>query len=417
MSKAFFDLYFSYVGETECPRTFHRWTAISCVAALLGRSVNIPFGHSNIYPNLYVMLMGQPGTRKSTAIKIGQKLISQIGYSHFSADRTSKEALWLDMTTEQERNIGTDDIDLEELRPYTPTELYIVADEFNDFMGIRNEEFQTALTKMWDCPAEYTTRAKASSSTSIYKPTINILGGNTPSGLSKGFGPEAINGGFFSRIVFVHSEPTDTRIPFPAGPALTTKIKIEDSIRDIRDSVTGTMSISSKARNTLASMYTGFPGLNDSRFQYYTTRRHTNLLKLSIILAAMDHRMEITEEDCIASNTILHTTELMMPQAFGEFGLGKYADVSNTVMEIIKNAIKSGLPVATNIIWKAVHRDLNSPKDLNVILHGLIEADKISVVTKGQAKGFLPVIIHENQWANGLIDYSLLTKEERIGDK
>ena len=417
MSKAFFDLYFSYVGETECPRIFHRWTAISCVAALLGRSVNIPFGHSNIYPNLYIMLMGPPGTRKSTAIKIGQKLISQIGYGHFSADRTSKEALWLDMTTEQERNIGTDDLELEELRPYTPTELYIVADEFNDFMGIRNEEFQTALTKMWDCPAEYTTRAKASSSTSIYKPTINILGGNTPSGLSKGFGPEAINGGFFSRIVFVHSEPTDTRIPFPSGPALTTKIKIEDSIRDIRDSATGSMSISSGARNTLASMYTGFPGLNDSRFQYYTTRRHTNLLKLSIILAAMDHRMEITEQDCIASNTILHTTELMMPQAFGEFGLGKYADVSNTVMEIIKNGIKSGAPVATNIIWKAVHRDLNSPKDLNVILHGLIEADKISIVSKGQAKGFLPVIVHENQWANGLIDYSLLTIEERIGDK
>ena len=139
MSDSFFDLYFSYVGETECPRIFHRWTAISCVAALLGRSVAIPFGHSSIYPNLYVMLMGPPGTRKSTAIKIGQKLISQIGYHHFSADRTSKEALWLDMTTEQERNIGTDDLDLEELRPYTPTELFIVADEFNDFMGIRNE--------------------------------------------------------------------------------------------------------------------------------------------------------------------------------------------------------------------------------------------------------------------------------------
>lgn len=417
MSKSFFDLYFSYVGETECPRIFHRWTAISCVAALLGRSVNIPFGHSNIYPNLYVMLMGQPGTRKSTAIKIGQKLISQIGYGHFSADRTSKEALWLDMTTEQERNIGTDDLDLEELRPYTPTELFIVADEFNDFMGIRNEEFQTALTKMWDCPAEYTTRAKASSNTSIYKPTINILGGNTPSGLSKGFGPEAINGGFFSRIVFVHSEPTDTRIPFPAGPALTTKIKIEDSIRGIRDAVTGTVTIIPKARACLASMYTGFPGLNDSRFQYYTTRRHTNLLKLSMILAAMEHRMEITEEDCITANTILHTTELMMPQAFGEFGLGKHADVSNTVMEIIKKGVKSGVPVPTQVIWKAVHRDLNDPKDLNTILHGLIEADKISVVTVRQAKGFLPVIVHENQWANGLIDYSLLTTEERIGDK
>jgi len=416
VSQQFFDLYFTYVGKTECPRIFHRWTAISCVAALLGRDVNLPFGHSNIYPNLYVILMGQPGTRKSTAIKIGQKLITSIGYDHFSADRTSKEALWLDMTQEQERNVAGD-VDLEELRPYTPTELYIVADEFNDFMGIRNEEFQTALTKMWDCPGEYKTRAKASSNASIYKPTINILGGNTPSGLSKGFGPEAINGGFFSRIMFVHSEPTDVRIPFPAMPNQSTEDNLKQSIRDIRDSTTGKMNVTSGARHALTSMYTGFPGLPDNRFQYYGTRRHTNLLKLCIIYAAMRHSMDISEEDCISANTLLHTTELQMPQAFGEFGLGKNAEVSNVVMELIKKSVKSGKPITAQQIWKVVHRDLNDMKDLNTILRGLMEADKVSVVTKGMAKGFLPQQIHDVKWANGLIDYSLLTSEERIGDK
>ncbi len=361
------------------------------------------------------MLMGQPGTRKSTAIKIGQKLISSIGYDHFSADRTSKEALWLDMTQEQERNLSTDD--LEDLRPYVPTELYIVADEFNDFMGIRNEEFQTALTKMWDCPAEYKTRAKASSNASIYKPTINILGGNTPSGLSKGFGPEAINGGFFSRIVFVHSEPTDVRIPFPTPPQDSTEHNLKESIRDIRDATIGKMNVTKGARHALTEMYTGFPGLTDNRFQYYGTRRHTNLLKLSIIHAAMNHRMDIKEEDCITANTLLHVTELQMPHAFGEFGLGKHAETSNVVMELIKKAVKAGKPITAQQIWKTVHRDLNDIKDLNVILRGLMEAEKITVVSKGMAKGFLPQMVHDIRWANGLIDYKLLTPEERIGDK
>jgi len=127
--------------------------------------------------------------------------------------------------------------------------------------------------------------------------------------------------------------------------------------------------------------------------------------------------MDISEEDCISANTLLHTTELQMPQAFGEFGLGKNAEVSNVVMELIKKAVKIGKPVTAQQIWKVVHRDLNDMRDLNTILRGLMEADKVSVVTKGMAKGFLPQQIHDVKWANGLIDYSLLTPEERIGDK
>jgi hypothetical protein len=417
VTEDFFDLYFSYVGKTECPRIFHRWTAISCVAALIGRDIYMPFGHSEIYPSVYVMLMGAPGTRKSTAIKIGQKLVSTIGYDHFSADRTSKEALWLDMQSEMERNMEgyLGDTDLEEIEINTPTELYIVADEFNDFMGVRNEEFQTALTKMWDSPPEYKTRAKNSASTSIYKPTVNVLGGNTPGGLSKGFGVEAINGGFFSRIIFIHADATGIKIPFPETPPGDIKLQILSRLRRIQD-MSGGVELSQATRQLLGHIYHKYPGIPDRRFNYYQTRRHTNLLKLCIVMAAARTDLALSEADVIKANTLLHVTELQMPQAFGEFGLAKNAEVTNTVMEIIRAATRRGQPVTAHEIWKQIYQDLQDQKDLSQILSSLIRAEKIQQARKGVAKGFLIKKKYVTKWENGLIDYDVLTEEEKIGE-
>ena len=63
----FFDLYFEYTGETESPQIYHRWCALSMVGALLGRRVYLPFGHAPIYPNMYIMLEGNPGARSAEA--------------------------------------------------------------------------------------------------------------------------------------------------------------------------------------------------------------------------------------------------------------------------------------------------------------------------------------------------------------
>ncbi len=416
MREDFFDLYFAYVGKTECPRVFHRWTAISCVSALIGRDIFMPFGHSEIYPSVYVMLMGAPGTRKSTAIKIGQKLVQTIGYDHFSADRTSKEALWLDMQSEQEKNmeayLGEG---LEELEINIPTELYIVADEFNDFMGVRNEEFQTALTKMWDSLPEYKTRVKNSASASIYKPTVNILGGNTPSGLSKGFGVEAINGGFFSRVLFIHAEATGIKIAFPESPPGDIKLQLLSRLRRVAD-LEGGIQLSTETKQLLSSIYHKYPGIPDRRFNYYQTRRHTNLLKLCIVMAATRNTLALSVEDVIKANTLLHVTELQMPQAFGEFGLAKNAEVTNTVMEIIRTATKRGKPISAHDIWKQVYQDLSDQKDLSQILSGLVKADKVQQARAGVGTGFLLKQKYTTKWEDGLIDYGALTEEEKVGE-
>jgi len=47
---------------------------LALVAGLLGRTVFFPWGDRKIYPNLFVILVGKPGDRKSSAISLTQRL-------------------------------------------------------------------------------------------------------------------------------------------------------------------------------------------------------------------------------------------------------------------------------------------------------------------------------------------------------
>src|SRR5690348_7180069 len=124
-----FDTYFEYVKETEPPIIFHRWSLIGALSAYLGRQCWLPFGTMRIFPNQYIMLVGNPGTRKSTAIKGAKRVLSATGYSTFAAERTSKEKFLLDLQGESGAQAGEAVTNLfgAGVEHQDPREIFIVA--------------------------------------------------------------------------------------------------------------------------------------------------------------------------------------------------------------------------------------------------------------------------------------------------
>jgi len=72
---AYLNEYLRMVEDTESPRIFHIWAAVFAVSAALGRRCWLPFGVFDVYPNHYILLVGTPGTRKSTAASLTRKLL------------------------------------------------------------------------------------------------------------------------------------------------------------------------------------------------------------------------------------------------------------------------------------------------------------------------------------------------------
>ena len=137
MEGDFFSHYLAYTSETEVPAFFNRWSAIAGIGAYLGRQYYFQHGHFTINPNQYCMLIGSPGTRKSTAIKLMKKLLVDAGYNTIAADKTTKEKFLLDLSGDkgEEGALQTPeellDSSLFNEGSNNDSEIFIMADEFN----------------------------------------------------------------------------------------------------------------------------------------------------------------------------------------------------------------------------------------------------------------------------------------------
>lgn len=405
----FISQYLDYIGETEAPVFYHRWCCISMIGAYLGRQYNFSLGHFDIYPNIYCMLIGEPGARKSTAIKIAKKIITSAGYDKISADRSTKEKFLLDLAGEDVEQKPEDILDTQLWGDSgaLPAEMFIACDEFNDFIGNGNVEFISLLGTFWDYTgAPYTNRIKNGKSVSITDPTISILGGNTPTNFARAFPPEILGQGFFSRLLLIHGEETGRRITFPEAPAAEHTQAIIQALQAIKVSVKGKATLDADAKKLLDKIYKGWKGIDDVRFKSYSNRRFTHLLKLCLITSAARYSSVVSVADIVYANTILTHTEHLMPKAMGEFGKSRNSDVSHKIMQLME---ANTLPLSMKDVWVHVHSDLEKMKDLSDLMQNLLAANKIMSVPNG----FLlrRKVIEE---ANGdTIDYGLLTTEER----
>lgn len=421
----FFSVYLDYTADTEAHKIYHRWSVITSIGALLGRSNYIPFGHSRIFPNFFTMLIGDPGARKSSAIKLVNKLISDAGYEHFAATRSSREKFLLDLADvpEEEQIAGsnygkknTKEIDLTTENLWGSTvenkdekEVYIVADEFNEFISSGNIDFYTTLGNLWDWDNEnknYADRVKNSKSVSIYQPMVSILGGNTQENFARAFPPEILGHGFLARLILIHGEHSGRLIAWPEAPDKELSMLIKETFSTIlRLGRKKETKITPSAKELLATIYKEWPGMSDTRFRGYATRRYTHLLKLCIITMVACFKEEVDEIVVIYANTMLSAAEAGMPKALGEFGKSKTSDVANKILVTLNSA---NAPMEAKQLWRLFMKDLDNLSALGNILNGLATAEKVQYI---KGAGWLPK--KEVIKTNKFVDWSLLSEEER----
>lgn len=398
---------------------------------MLGRKFWMPFGSSRIFPNQYVMLIGHAGARKSTAIKMASKVLRSAGYENFAAERTTKEKFLLDLegadddearvfasrdSQTKNRSISARDVlaNLElggnsEAHDGIPREVFITADEFNEFAGSGNLDFLSMLGALWDWDDESSTykhRFKNSKSISIYQPTISLIGGNTHVGFKNAFPEAAIGQGFLSRLILVYSEPSGRKITFPEKPSEAIAVAIGERLNNIAKTIEGECTRTKKAEQALDTIYRTWQDLEDYRFKSYSTRRQTHLYKLCLITAAMRLSTEIDLEDVVLANTILTWTESSMDKALGEYGKSRNAEAIQTIMAALYGSKE---PMKMTELYKLVRRDLERQELLPGIMNDLVAAGKVQWLK--EAGAFAPVQKPPNGSAR-YVDFTLLKESK-----
>lgn len=383
VARDFFDYYLAYTADTEATATFHRWSAIVGIGAMLEKNCWIPFGNSSIYPNHYAMLLGESGTRKSSAIKGFTKILKQSGYKTFAATKTSKEKFLQDLAGQHHASDLGDDVDIElfgAADESAVTPCLIAADEANDFFGINNVEFLSILGNLWDIEGSFENKIKTGKSDLIPNPNISILAGNTPTNFAAAFPASIIGQGFFSRLLIIHGERTRPKIAWPSSPKPEATQAIISLLGQMRSVMGGALEITPEAKQIATTIYHNTNYGDDERFRSYFERRQTHLLKLSIVCAAARMQPVIDVEAIVQANTFLTYAQNLMPKALGAFGRAKNSDIAQKIISIIQTA---GKPLKFPDIWKQLASDLQSHREAVQLLQNLVMADKIQLTNLG----------------------------------
>lgn len=163
---------------------FHVWGAYTALSASIGRKVWLPFGVSAIYPNIYVLLVGDAGNGKSRAMYNNRALVSQvIPEIHRTGSLETPPGLWRFMTGDPDSKPPKSSPVLQMAvwpngmtMPTHP--MFITANEFIDFISLDDKGWINALNNISDEDV-YFYRTKNMGQDKVIGPYIVMFGGLT----------------------------------------------------------------------------------------------------------------------------------------------------------------------------------------------------------------------------------------------
>ena len=361
------DGYLEYTSNTESATIFHKWTALSIIAAALRKKVYFNLGRIRVYPNLYVVLVAEPGAvRKTQAITYGRRIMSKVDSIITSADAVTMQALIQDIESAAQTEHMPDGSIM------THNSLTVISREFESFLGQKKENtgMLVLLTDLFDCeelPWKY--RTKNSGSNSLSAVFLNLLAATTPGSLASSLPVSAIGGGLTTRIVFVFSSTKHKKVPFPESPSEVLELALIQDL-EIISRISGTYEFSPSARANWEQWYMNYDELNPSRicqdrlFDGWYARKPMIMIKLAQILSAsVSNSMSVEWPRFEEAESLLLDVESAMGKTFCEVGK---RDIAEDVAEISSIVSKYG-SIEEKHLLQLVWRDIDSDKFSNVI--------------------------------------------------
>lgn len=400
----FIRAYLQYVHMTEPPLLMHVWSAIAAGSACMGRHTWLPFALGNIYANKYILLVGPPGTRKSSALNLAAELLNDVTSVRLAPDDTDglRQGLMVAMHGEEESDdlaaevsriaLANGQVDVDRLGEVNLNfenavdrhVMHVNASEFDSFIGQNAKMMATFLIKMWDGD-DYDYGLKASK-IKLLKPLLSIGGATTVQNLTTALPTEAIGQGFMSRVILVYASKPAKSVP-PRRVKLDLKLKpfLQETYQWISQHLKGAMKETPEAAEAIDKLYDKSVDLGDSRFIYYAMRRSTHLQKLCMILTALRQSDTIELTDVIEAETLLEYTELFMKDALGEYGMNPIAKAKQEMVDVLRFA--NG-PILSAVLWAMVHKNMKLLEFKNAIA-GLINSGMIAEVTTSKGQAFV----------------------------
>lgn len=327
--------YILYNSGNECSRNYHIWSALVVVAATTGRRVSCRWGYFDIHPNLYVVLIGKQGFRKSTAKDIARDMFAEACPNiPIGASVQSREDIVKFMASEACLRAYNDETGSPiEYRP-----IVFFVNELKNFLSIdpgKMIEFMTDIydRKMFDASTIKHGLQK------IINPCVNFLACETPVWIIEKLKSNIISGGFARRVIYVYETTRGPKITFPTISE-EAKLARERCIAHLQKlpELAGEFVWTEGARKFYDKWYQGIKPPEDEVMAGYYESKHIQMLKVAMCLALMypNPKLELTEELMQLALVFLDEIEINMPKLSVAAGRNELAIPQQRIMELLK---------------------------------------------------------------------------------
>lgn len=325
----------TYMQNNEAPTLYHEWCAVSMIASVLERKCYLQWD-KKIYPNFYIVLVGDAGCRKGTAMSPARELLEKLQVK-IAADATSKEKL-----VHRLQEAGNTNYEALNGEIFNYAALTIFSEEFTVFLGYNNSELMQWLADWYDCKNNWKYETKHQGINSVEGVWVNLMGATTPELLQGSLPRESFGGGLNSRIIYVYASPQDVKmIIFPHhienDAQLLEQLEYELEVIKL---TSGQFTPDATYEREWEKWYPISKHIrlgDDRRMAGYMNRRGTHLHKLAMIMnASRGGGMLLTGEDFKRAMNLLERTEQVMAKTFEGVGKSSLAALMTNIVNFTR---------------------------------------------------------------------------------
>lgn len=341
----------------EAPTLFMYWGALWAISTILSRDAWLEWYPKPLWPNIYVLLVAPPGLcKKSTSLDIGQTLINEaIDLLPNNMDRFRKSGVVISgkatgdgilkaLAPEDGMFFDTSNGENRMLRVDRGSKAFFAVSELTQLMNKSTylASLTTTLTSLFDCRDEDSELTRGRGMEPLRKIYVTFMAATTPSNMRTSLPPEAMGGGFMSRIVTVFQDIPTKIYPIPrALPGYPTPDQLAPRLAWIAHHARGGYHLTEEAHELYAEQYAKWKERIFSSVVSEVsgeTRYDIVLLKVAMLIRIAEYRKgnDITRRNVADAIAILDHTLKGSRSATEDIGLNDYARWMNQARRILE---------------------------------------------------------------------------------
>ena len=367
---SFISDFLEYNSGNECPEPYVLWTGYSLLSAAIGRRVYTDLDYFKVWPNLYTLLVGDSGIKKTAASDLGKVILrAAIPDIPFCADNETYQGTIMYMDSEKSlRTFRDHEGNVVEYKPYC-----IFASEFMDLIQNNPDGYVKFLTNIYDRPDSYIYRLKNEERTLI-RPYVMLCACTTPIWLTDQIKAKTFGAGFGRRVIMVCHDKEKRLRPFLTDAMRAARDRCVKRLTAIQ-SISGPMLLEPVASTFFWQWYISDTKPDDSFLKDWWSSKKILLLKVAMLtsLSERDDRV-ITKNYIELALALLGEVEKNISMVTTRIGRSELIEPSITILNMLR-ANKGAMP--TKELRKRTLRDFKSTTEQWQVLQHLKDTDQI----------------------------------------